>query len=524
MELLDLISVSLKYATLAITTWILLLFAYRLTLHPLRKYPGPFLASISDAYAGYYAASMSIHVRTRQDQLKYGKIMRYGPNRLIFSSSRALKDIYQNERIAKSYVYQYTSVTPGVYSLFNVVDKDIHRVKRKLLGQAISERSMRVFETTMLEQIDIFLRILASSPGSTVNMTEKIKRLSMDIVGLLGFGYPLETQTDPTNRFLISAHTFGNFRSNLFMQFPLIRATKIYNLLECLATGAVRRYFSTVEKMIASRVAEDIHARHDLYSVVADKMNPGGEYLRGSEIWAEAVFFLPGGADTTSTCLSAAFFYLAHNTSVYKKLAGEIRTAFKTGGDIRAGPTLASCQYLRACIDETLRISPPGPGTLWREISAADKSGEPLVVDGEVVPPGVQVGVNMYAHHHNEEYFPDPFTFIPERWLDSDMPAAQRKQMQDMFVPFSLGTRNCPGKAMAYQEASLVLAKTLWYFDFEFAPGDLGKLGAGNPTLGTGRERGDEYQLYDIVIATHDGPNLIFTPRLSIDDKSPLGL
>ncbi|KAI1380413.1 cytochrome P450 [Hypoxylon crocopeplum] len=505
MEAFGLFFTFVKYATWILASYLLLLFTYRLTLHPLRKYPGPFLASLSDAYAGFYAGSMSLHVRTRQDQLKYGKVMRHGPNRLIFSSSRALKvliaeDIYQNERVAKSRVYEHTAVTPGVYSLFNVIDKDSHRFKRKLIGQATSERSMRIFEAKMMEQIDIFLGILASSTGAPVNMTEKLKRLGMDIVGLLAFGYPLNTQTDPVNRFLISAHVMGNFRSNLFMQFPFLKATRIYSLLERFAVAEVRRYFSTIERIIALRVAEDKHARHDLYSLVADQINPEDEYLKGSEIWAEAVFFFPAGADTTSTCLSAAFFYLAHNPIAYEKLAKEIRSTFRT----------TSCQYLRACIDETLRISPPGPGTLWRELSTTEKSGDPLIIDGQVIPPGVQVGVNMYAHHHNEEYFPEPFIFKPERWLEPHTSAAQRKLMQDVFVPFSLGTRNCPGKAMAYLEASLVLAKILWRFDFELAPGELGKLGAGNHSLGKGREREDEFQLYDIVTSTHDGPNLIF--------------
>ncbi|OTA61523.1 cytochrome P450 [Hypoxylon sp. EC38] len=519
MELLRLLFVSAKYVSLIVIPALILLFSYRLTFHPLRKYPGPFLASLSDAYAGYYAASMSLHVRTRVDQQKYGIVMRHGPNRLVFSSSRALRDIYQNERVSKSHLYRHTAVTPGVYTLFNVIDKDVHRLKRKLIGQATSERSMRVFETTMAEQIDTFLRILISSSGSPVNMTERLKRLSMDIVGLLGFGYPLNTQTDPTNRFLISAHVFGNFRSNLFMQFPFAKATGIYSFLERLATNEVQRYFSTMERIIASRVAEDKHARHDLYSIVADQMSPNGEYMKDSEIWEEAVFFFPAGADTTATCLSAAFFYLARNPTAYKKVAEEIRTAFGAGRDIRAGPTLASCQYLRACIDETLRMSPPGSGTPWRELSKADTSKEPFIVDGHVIPPGVQVGVNMYAHHHNEEYFPEPFAFKPERWLESDTSATQRKRMRDVFVPFSLGTRNCPGKAMAYQEASLVLAKTFWYFDFELAPGDLGKLGAGNRKLGTGREREDEFQLYDIVTSTHDGPNLTFMPRGNLHEE-----
>lgn len=364
-----------------------------------------------------------------------------------------------------------------------------------------------------MEQIDIFLGILASSSGSPVNMTERSKRLAMDVTSLLAFGYPLDTQTDPTNRFLISAHIFGNFRSNLFMQFPFLKATRIYTALEGLATSVVRRYFSTIERIIASRIAEDKHARHDLYSIVADQINPDDEYMKGSEIWAEAVFFFPAGADTTSTCISALFFYVVRNPNVYEQLEKEIREAFGASKDIHAGPILSSCRYLRACIDETLRMSPPGPGTLWRELSGTDTSGDPLIIDGQVIPHGVQVGINMYAHHHNPQYFPEPFTFKPERWLESHTPASKIKLMQDVFNPFSLGTRNCPGRAMAYQEASLVLAKTIWNFDFEFAAGDLGRVGAGNKNLGNGRERDDEFQLYDIVTSTHDGPNLIFRPR-----------
>lgn len=89
-----------------------LLFGYRLVLHPLRHYPGPLLAKLSSAYAGFYAASMSLHVRTRQDHLKYGirhptirsplahltrstgPVLRSGPNRLVFSSIKAIQGDY----------------------------------------------------------------------------------------------------------------------------------------------------------------------------------------------------------------------------------------------------------------------------------------------------------------------------------------------------------------------------------------------------------------------------------------------
>lgn len=425
-------------------------------------------------------------------------------------------DIYQNDRVAKSHLYKHTAVTQGVWHVFNVIDKPSHRFKRKLIGQAVSERSMRIFEPTMMTQIDTFLRLLIppARSQSPVNMTERLKRLGMDTVSLLAFGYPLNTQTDPEYRFLIDAHIFGNYRVNLFMQFPMLKRIRIYSFLEMFLAKEVARYFAVIENMIATRVSEGKHARHDLYSVVADEMNPdGGQYLKDSEIWAEAGFFFPAGGETTATLLASALFYLARTPKAYQKLAEEIRTTYGTGSEIKGGARLSGCKYLRACLDETMRMSPPASGTLWREISTTDTSPEPWVVDGHVIPPGVQVGVNTYATHHNEEFFPESFVFKPERWTDPSIPEAQMKIMREAFQPFSIGTRSCAGKAMAYLQASLVLAKVFWYFDFEAAPGKLGGLGGGNAGLGKGREREDEFQIYEILSATHDGPSLVFRTR-----------
>ena len=67
---------------------------------------------------------------------------------------------------------------------------------------------------------------------------------------------------------------------------------------------------------------------------------------------------------------------------------------------------------------------------------------------------------------------------------------------------------------MAYMEANLVLAKTLWYFDFERPlDEDLNSVGGGRSGYSTGRDRVDEFQLYDQFIADHDGPCLMFKAR-----------
>lgn len=211
------------------------------------------------------------------------------------------------------------------------------------------------------------------------------------------------------------------------------------------------------------------------------------------------------------TPVVAVFFYLSRYPECYKKLADEIRTTFAASDEIRTGEQLRRCDYLRACIHEALRLSTPNTATMWRRQSPNDRTKEPLVIDGHEIPPGTDIGVNMYSIHHNAAYFPDPFIFRPERWLDSS--PKQLAMMQKAWAPFTLGAHSCPGKAVAYLEISLTLARTLWRFDFEPAPGESGRIGAGMPGRTDGREKECEYQLYDTFSAMHDGPVLMFRPR-----------
>ncbi|KAI0192848.1 cytochrome P450 [Astrocystis sublimbata] len=257
-------------------------------------------------------------------------------------------------------------------------------------------------------------------------------------------------------------------------------------------------------------VAQPKDAKHDFYSIVADSFS---DTSRGGDLWLEAIFFLVAGGDTTATAICGTFFYLSRYPECYQKLAHEIRSTFTSGREIKTGPQLASCQYLRACIDESMRMSPPVSTTLWREQVRGSDTAEPLVVDGHVIPRSTLVGVNTYALHHNEEYFPDPFTYKPERWIKINANGVSKQINSAAFAPFSIGPRSCAGKSMAYLETSLFIAKALWYFDFEVAPGKLGEVGGGTPGERSGRGRPKEYQIEDIFTSRHEGPHLKFVAR-----------
>ncbi|RWA04932.1 hypothetical protein EKO27_g10173 [Xylaria grammica] len=432
--------------------------------------------------------------------------MRHGPNRLIFNSAQALQDIYGDERVIKSHVCLLTIQANGVDSIFNAVDRRRHASKRRLIGRAVTDRAMHQFEPIMIEQIDVFLKTLyeSSLASRPVDMTQSCKRLGLDIVGHLAFGFALNTQTEPKYRFIIDGIAMGNYRANSFMQLPFLKNRVLDVALHLLSRPRRLGYLRALEHMISSRLGREKHEKNDLYSSVADYINADGpDSIKLSELWSEAVFFFPAGGDTTATALSALFFYLSRNPEAYHKLSDEVRSTFTDGADIKGGPKLAACRYLRSCIDETLRMSSPVSGTLWRGLAREEEGRGPWTVDGHIIPNGTQVDVNIYSLHHNEDYFPNPFSFRPERWLvDND---EELRRVHSAFADFSTRARGCAGKPMAYLESSLVAAKTLWYFDFETAPGD--------DTTG-GQAHPEEFQLRDVFSAAHDGPNLVFKPRV----------
>ncbi|TKA50775.1 hypothetical protein B0A55_11949, partial [Friedmanniomyces simplex] len=50
-----------------------------------------------------------------------------------------------------------------------------------------------------------------------------------------------------------------------------------------------------------------------------------------------------------------------------------------------------------------------------------------------------------------------------------DAPAKFAKDNKAAFQPFSMGTRNCIGRNLAYAEMKLILAKVMWHFELELA-------------------------------------------------------
>lgn len=100
--------------------------------------------------------------------------------------------------------------------------------------------------------------------------------------------------------------------------------------------------------------------------------------------------------------------------------------------------------YLNNRISETLRKYPPAP-LLFRK---SDADYELPEVDGAVLPSRTTVFVSVLGLHMDEEYYPNPNRFDPERFSDQN----KAKRPHYTFIPFGEGPRVCIGARFALMQ------------------------------------------------------------------------
>ncbi|KAI9052021.1 hypothetical protein LZ554_004275 [Drepanopeziza brunnea f. sp. 'monogermtubi'] len=485
---------------------------YRLTLHPLAKYPGPFLAKICDVDNFYHAWRGDRHTNFFYCHEKYGPVYRYGPNRLSFNTANALHDIHGHKtNVQKAGLYS-AFVRGTAVSTLTCVDKVRHAQKRRVISHAFSDRALKSMEQYILEPIREFCTVLQQSGGKeALNMNDWDTYLLFDIMGALAFGRSFKLLTSSENRYVPEIMHIGSVFGNINGNALWAHSTGLSNLLMPQGSAGRRAFRAYAQKEARDRMALGAGGtdRKDFFHYLIEAKDPQtGEGFTLSDLWSEANLILIAGSDTSSAVMSGTFFYLTHNPTILATVTREVRDAFAGGQveDIVSGSKLNSCIYLRACLDESMRISPPVPGPLPREVCAGG-----AMIDGTMVPAGIDVSVGTWAIHHNKDYYPSPHTYNPSRWIAADsIPAsagyagvarADVEKAQRAFAAFSLGPRGCIGRNMAYIELTLAMARVLFLFDLELAS----TLGEGGP--------GGEWMTWDNFNAHKEGPVLRFVPR-----------
>jgi len=387
-----------------------------------------------------------------------------------------------------------------------------HAARRKVLNRALPAREQA------FRSIDQVARKFADIAGSYSRIpmrAEKGKQVwtapveistvaswySFDLIGTIAFGKSLDMLQSPEYRWVP-----GCLRStSIFLYWagyaPVVRfwrwflGSNLPSLLRMQTAVDTQIYGSFAEEMFASR-AKRLHVEDDAGLKSSDifqhliSVNLYNKY----ELRADSSLLIAAGSDAVRLIVTATTFYWLKNPAVFDKAAKEIRSSVTSAEQINDS-TLSSLRYLRACVDETMRLSPPKASSVPREVMQGG-----ITIDGIHVPRGMTVGTSFYALHHDPDIYPDPFAYNPDRWLQQP----QDRRMQAAFHPFLKGPRMCPGQTVAYFGIQLALFHLVYRYDVRAAGGKV--TGGGHEDMPKGRKRKDEYQFNDWIIGFADGP------------------
>ena len=171
---------------------------------------------------------------------------------------------------------------------------------------------------------------------------------------------------------------------------------------------------------------------------------------------------LVAGSDTGASFLTWSFLYLAAFPEVQAKVHQELDNVIGQDRPIRFKDR-GSLPYLEATITEILRHSS------FAYVAVPHVVLNNTMLGNYEVPENSQLVVDLRAIHHDPNYWQDPESFDPKRFLDEDgnfvCPATFS------FLPFGAGPRGCFGQTLAKIEMFLFLAQVLRQFSLEWPPG-----------------------------------------------------
>jgi len=232
---------------------------------------------------------------------------------------------------------------------------------------------------------------------------------------------------------------------------------------------SLRRSLKVIDEfaydVIAKRKAErkvDHNHRNDLLSMFIDYKNEDGALqYTDVELRDHILNFVVAGRDTTAQTLTWLFYELSRNPQVEAKLREEVNRLFSS-----QRPDYDSVKhtpYLKAVIDETLRLWPPVPGDFKHALK------DDVLPSGTKVPGGVNIVWCQWVMSRIPLYWDDPLVFRPERWL-GDSKIAPPNGNHPPFIPFQYGPRTCLGLQMAYLEVKLITVMIMQRFSMRHDP------------------------------------------------------
>ncbi|KAL6559255.1 hypothetical protein OROHE_006624 [Orobanche hederae] len=278
-----------------------------------------------------------------------------------------------------------------------------------------------------------------------------------------------ETTMDKTSDFLEVFSLFLEWcgKPNLADFFPFLKwidpqgirrnTAKYLDRLIGFASGIVR-------ERIRQRELGMEKERNDFLDALLDEGevdDNGSDKLSLKNITIVLLEMFLGGTETTSTTIEWGMTELLRHPNSMREIQDEIDRVVGRARKVEEND-ITHMPYLQATVKEILRLHPALQMLLPRN------SMQDTEFMGYFVPKNTQILVNAWAIHRDPAAWPDPLSFKPERFLESDI---DYKGQHFQMIPFGSGRRSCLGLTLGHRMVSLTIASLLQTFEWRLADG-----------------------------------------------------
>ncbi|GMJ06013.1 cytochrome P450, family 76, subfamily C, polypeptide 6 [Hibiscus trionum] len=216
-----------------------------------------------------------------------------------------------------------------------------------------------------------------------------------------------------------------------------------------------------IDKRMELRASDSMPRSGDFLDVLLDQCEQNESYFTRQNIKPLILDLFIAGSDTSALTTEWAMTELLRNPEVLQKTKTELMEVIGSGRSVQESD-IDKLPYLQAVVKETMRLHPGAPLLL------PYKAKNDVEICGYTIPKNAQVLVNAWAISRDPNYWTDPLSFCPERFLDSSFDFRGR---DFKYIPFGAGRRICSGLPLAVRMVHLMLASMIHSFDWKLPQG-----------------------------------------------------
>jgi hypothetical protein len=402
------------------------------TTEPVRLPPGPRLPKAVQGTALLTALCEVIPILGRRYGSEYTINLPIFGKTVVISDAALVKDVFSaSGELLERPTNLGEVFGPGSTFLLN---GESHLERRRVLLPVFHGKRVDAYEHIIEEEV---LRETANWPeGREFKTHESLNRLALNAILRTMFG----DEPSALNELCSVVPTMVTVGSFLH-QLPSVVQRDFGRWSPGGQMAQYRQRFDAVIDSLIAQARSDpaLEERKDVLAVLLRVRDDNGEPIPDRHIANELLTLVGAGHETTANQLAWILEQLRRHPQVLERLVDEA----DAGGSALRQATIYEAQRIRPTIEAS-----------FRRTKARVRLGD------WVLPEGINVMVNFQLAHESAANFPDPDSFNPDRFLNTN-PKPFR------WMPFGGGVNRCPGASFAHMEMDIALRTLLREFRFD---------------------------------------------------------